>query len=330
MSEDLTQLRRAPHIPRAIDNTALQAYMECNWKYFASMVENRRRGGSTRPSIAYGTTWHSIMEAHYKTGGDPAAVQRAAIMSWEAHDNPDDHRTLDRALSAYEAYLERYGDHDTEAKTWGITLGYPDTPVVENSVELSWPGALHPYTGKIDRIFEKNGSIYVQDHKTTSQLGSTYFRQFDPSNQMMGYTWLAQKLTGLPIAGVEINAHGVLKTQNKFERQTILYSPERLEEWARNYNSWIRKIEHSMQELERAQQAGDGVNLEGVRVADVIMNDAFPRNLNACAGKYGMCTYTEVCTYPERLRGRILASEFEENPWDPMNADEDAATGGEA
>lgn len=309
MTEELIQLRRAPHIDRAIDNTALQSYMECPRKYYYSMVLNRRRKG-TRPALAYGTTWHAILEAHYKTGGDRAAVARAAVMSWEQHDDPDDHRTLDRALSAYDAYLERWGDHDAEARNWGKTVGYPESPVVENTAELWWPGALHPYTGKIDRIIEKDGAFFVEDHKTTSALGASYFRQFDPSNQMMGYAWLAAKLTGKPIAGVRINAHGVLKTQNKFERQTILFSPERLEEWSRNLNSWVARVEASMDQL---QWAGDH---------ETNVLQAFPFQFNACAGKYGQCTYDGVCTSPARVRQRILEAEYEELPWDPMADDE--------
>lgn len=305
---ELHQLQRAPFIPRSIDNTALQAYMECPRKYYYSMVEHRRRVGPPPPPLAYGTAWHSILEAHYKTGGDANAVVRAAIGSWEQHDNPDDHRTLERAISAYEAYIGKWGTHEEETRSYGKTVGYPENPVVEIPTELWWPGALHPYAGKIDRIFEHQGLFYVEDHKTTSQLGSQYFRQFDPSNQMMGYAWLAQKLTGLPIAGVRINAHGILKTQNKFERQTVMYSQDRLEEWGRNYNQWIVKINRAMEMLEMNQ----------VGEPDAVLLAAFPHNFNACAGKYSMCQYVDVCTMPLRVRHRVLEADFQLAPWDPM------------
>lgn len=322
-SEDLIQLQRSPSITRSIDNTALQSYMECPRKFFYSMVLHRRRGGMTKPALAYGSTWHKGLETHYRTGGDRTAVQRAMVMSWQPHENPDDHRTIERALTEYDKYIGKYGSHDEEAKVWGKTVGFPDSPVVEVPTELWWPAtekypaALHPYTGKIDRIVEHQGLFYVEDHKTTSALGPYYFKQFDPSNQMMGYAWLAQKLTGLPIAGIRINAHAVLKRESKFERQTIHFSPERLNEWAANYNIWIQRIEASMAEYKSLLHVQSVLPKVDAIEQDALLS-AFPHNFNACAAKYGQCTYTDVCTYPARLRMKILQAEFEENAWDPM------------
>lgn len=308
---------RLPYISRPIDNTALNAYDECERKYYYSMVLNRRRGGLTKSALAYGTTWHAIMQAHYTTGGDTAVIMQAAVESWEQHDNPDDHRTLERALSAYDGYIARWGDHDKEAKGWGHTVGYPDSPVVELAAEVWWEGALHPYTGKIDRIIEHQGLYYVEDHKTTSALGPTFFRQFDPSNQMMGYCWIAQQLTGLPIAGVRINAHGVLKTQNKFERSVIHYSPQRMAEWAENYNVRIEKIN-------RSHEVYDQGIIAGLASEEHVLLQAFPHNFSACAAKYGQCTYTDVCTMPPHLRGRVLEADYEVLPWNPLEGETDA------
>lgn len=323
MSDPLVQIsRRAPFIQRSIDNTALQAFMECPRKYFFSMILNRRKGGATRPALGYGTTWHKIMETHYATGGDEAAVQRAAIMSWEPHDSPDDHRTIERALDAYRAYKQRYGEHDEDVRVWGRTVGFPENPIVEQVAELAWPGSIHPYAGKIDRIYEQNGAYFVEDYKTTSALGATYFRQWDPSNQMMGYAWLGQLLTGRPIAGIRINVHGVLKTQNKFERQTILVSPERLEEWSQNLQTWLEDINRRSGELKRRDAIEDGITNDAVQAT-------FPANFNACAGKYGMCSYVDVCTMPHSVRARILENDFELKPWDPTVGDDEGG-GGEA
>jgi hypothetical protein len=242
-------------------------------------------------------------------------VQLAAEGSWQDHGNADDHRTLQRALSAYDAYVQRYGSYEQEAENWGETVGYPENPIIEKATELTWPGALHPYTGKIDRVFYHQGLYYVEDHKTSSALGVHYFSQFDPSNQMMGYAWLASLLTGLPISGVRINAHGILKTQNKFERRTMMYSPERLEEWSRNLNAWVERINASM-ELYSHVTDGETVNEE-------LLQRAFPHNFNACAAKYGQCQYTGVCTMPARLRERVLESDFERIPWNPLAIGDD-------
>lgn len=310
MSRELPTLpQRSPHIPRPIDNTCLNDYMSCPRKFFYAHVLHRRlrTGYSQSPALSYGTTWHAILEAHYRSGGNEQAVTDAAVKSWQAHNDPEDHRTLDRAVTSYAAWLKMYGEFDQEQAGWGVTVGWPDSPVVEIPIELWWPGALHPYTGKIDRVFTHQGLYYVEDHKTSSALGATYFQQFDPNNQMMGYAWLAQLQTGYPIAGVRINAHGVLKTQNKFQRETIMFSQERLQEWGRNYNQWIMRLEESYRDL------ADGSEARAL--------EAFPHNYNACAHKYGQCTYTDVCTFDASMRSKILESEFEESPWNPLAPD---------
>jgi hypothetical protein len=212
---ELVQLegpRRSPLINRSLDNTALNAFMTCARLYKYSMVDSRRLAGPPSPAIAYGTTWHAIMEAHYRTGGDEGAVQKAAVMSWEQHDRAEDHRTVQRAIAEYYNYLVRWGSHSEDTTTYGETVGWPDQPSLEIPVELWWPGALHPYAGKIDRIIKYQGLYYVEDHKTTASCSvdgpssGYYFKQFDPNNQMMGYAWLAMQLTGLPIAGVRIKS----------------------------------------------------------------------------------------------------------------------------
>lgn len=310
--------QRSPFIPRPIDNTALDAFMRCPRLYYYSMVLNRRirTGGSLSPALAYGTCWHAIMEAHYKTGGDINAVTDAAVAAWKPHQDPEDHRTLQRCVTEYGNFLKFYGTFEQEITGWGQSVGWPETPVVEIPIELWWPGALHPYTGKIDRVYQHQGLYYVEDHKTTSQLGASYFRQFDPSNQMMGYAWLAQLQTGFPIAGVRISAHAVLKASSKFQRETIMFSQERLQEWGRNYNEWVKKIEESY------IRHNNAVNFPVDDDPQAGELTAWPHNYNACATKYGQCTYTGVCTFDASMRPKILEAEFEEQPWNPLQPDE--------
>lgn len=311
----LVQIRRSPHIPRPIDNTALADYMACPRKFFYGMVLNRRRTGSTPPPLAFGTSWHAAMEAHYKTGGDRYAVELAIMKSWEQHDRPDDHRTMQRVLTCYDQYLQHWGDHASDTSRNGRTVGFPENPMVEIPVEIAWPGGLHPYTGKIDRIIDINGLYYVEDHKTTSQLGANYFQQYDPNNQMMGYAWLAQKLTGLRIAGVRINALGVLKTQTKLAREIVSYSKERLEEWAQNYNQWVVQIERSYQIVQEFNATHPDPSPEEARA---VVLRAFPHNFMACSAKYGICQYASVCSFQPARRNFVLETEFTLKEWDPM------------
>lgn len=288
-----------PILDRPIDNTALAAYMTCPKKYEYSMVQHRRSRGSPSPAIAYGTTWHKLLETHYKTGGNSEQVFLAGVKSWEQHDRPDDHRTFERCWMEYQNYVAYFGTPDEEdAKT----VGYPDEPAVEMNVNVDWPGAPHPYAGKIDRIIEWNGQYYIEDHKTTSRMGDYYFKQFELKNQMQGYVWLGQLLIpGVHLAGIRINAHAIYKRESKFERQIISFSTDRLKQWEENYAFWIARIKESY---------ATGI---------------FPRNFDACDGKFGMCQYAGVCSMPPRLQEAVLEQDFEINPWNPLESEDEGA-----
>lgn len=282
-------------LTRPIDNTALSAFMECEMKYYLSMVLHRKRNYATEsPALVYGTTWHKILEVHYKTDGDMEAVMNAAIDSWVDHGHHDDHRTLERAMLAYKNYVERWGPPSKED---GKTLGWPENPAVELSTNALFPGLHYPYAGKIDRIIKIAGQFFVEDHKTTSMVGSNYFSQFDLDNQMMGYSMLGWSLIGTPVVGVRINLHATYKKESKFERQIISYSKERLLDWAANLRMWLERI----QEAHRLGR--------------------FTRNYKACAGKYGQCPYASVCSMPPRLRARVLESDYIVKEWNPLETE---------
>lgn len=294
-------------IGRTIDNTALAAYMTCPRKYYYSMVLHRRKSGLPTPSLCYGSGWHKALETAYKS--EPTTrdilvdeVRGAVGRSWTGSTDPNDYRTFDRCIVEFEHYIDRYGLPWLEP---AHTVGWPDTPLVEIAVELPIPGARHPYTGKLDHIIEANGQFLIEDHKTASQMRSDYFKGFELDNQMIGYAVLAELVTGLPIAGVRINAHFIRKSDSVFERRTIQFTQERLKAWGKNYDWWLERIEGS------AVVASAG-EIEG----------AYPQAFSACAGKYGMCTYADVCSMPPRLQQSTLETYYELNPWNPLEAEE--------
>lgn len=295
-------------VGRTIDNTALAAYMTCPRKYYYGYVLHRRKGGLPSPALCYGSGWHKALEAAYKS--EPTTrdilvdeIRGAVGRSWTGSTDPNDYRTFDRCIVEFEHYIDRYGLPWLEP---AHTVGWPDTPLVEIAVELPIPGARHPYTGKLDHIIDANGQFLIEDHKTASQMRSDYFKGFELDNQMIGYAVLAELVTGLPIAGVRINAHFIRKSDSVFERRTIQFTQERLKAWCKNYDQWLARIE-----------LGNQMLIDGYEEVQ-----AFPQNFSACAGKYGMCTYADVCSMPPRLQQTTLEAYYEVNPWNPLEAEE--------
>lgn len=312
-----------PVIGRPVDNTALSAYMTCPREYYFSMVLGRRSKGS-RTALSYGGLWHRILEAHYKTGGDLFRVMEAAS-KWEGDPPPpDEYRTPARAWLDYQKYLEEpwTGQKDLEA-----TLGWPDRPMVEIPAAVPL-GGFDPYAGKIDRIFKDSATswAFVEDHKTTSRKDSFYFRQFETSNQMKGYVWLARQLVpSMKVVGVRINLCHITKTKTEFERQLITYSDQVIDEWYENTKRWLVRIHHDQlaQALEEGRSPTD-LGLSDEFAEALLARGAFPGHYgdNGCSRKFGACQYEVVCSKSKRIWTKVLEQEFEVRPWNPLEVED--------
>jgi hypothetical protein len=293
----MNEPRRLPVIERPIDNTALSTFMRCPRKYDLSMRKGWRQKDKAQ-ALNFGSFWHRLLETHYKTGGNPSSVLDTYI-KWqgEVPDNGD-YRTAPRALACYEQYRKTYNIKNDVRET----VGWPEAPMVEISTAISSPVLLHEYAGKLDRIVSVGGLGYVEDHKTTSRLDKYFFKQFENSNQMLGYVWMARQLvTDIKVVGVRINLAHILTNKTSFDRQIITFSDSRIAEWEDNTNRWLRRLERSIEEEDFPAHYGD----------------------NGCNGKYGRCEFFDVCSTPLRIRDSVLQQDFHLDPWDPLAYEEE-------
>lgn len=297
-----------PVLNRALDNTALSAFATCERDYFMSMYLHRRNNESRKPALAYGSIMHVLLEHHYKSDGNVDLAEVVARAWWEVHghNEPGEHRNIERAVLDYKRYREKWGQRPSQEI--GQTVGWPDAPLVELPFDIVIEGISTPWAGKIDRIIELGGRHYVEDHKTTSRLDANYYSSFEMSNQMMGYTRAGQHLApGLKIAGVRLNVVHVLKEKTNFERQLITFTREQLSEWERNTERWIERIRRAQAEWPTLEQLQEGADWPLAHFGD-----------NGCSRKYGLCGYHRICSLAPTFRANALA-ELPINEWDPRH-----------
>lgn len=211
-------------------------------------------------------------------------------------------------------YFDYY--KDDKAVTYRLA---DDTPAVELSFkfELDWgPAQVHlnkdgtvaeditpqPYLlcGHLDRVVVFNDATFVLDHKTTTQtLGSYYFNQFEPDNQMTLYSMAGKIVLDAPINGVIIDAAQLLADDTRFVRSFTFRTQEHINEWLADLRYWLTLAE----QFAKAEH--------------------WPMNDKACS-MYGGCRFREVCSKSPSVRRRFLESNFVQLPpeerWNPLKA----------
>jgi hypothetical protein len=147
------------------------------------------------------------------------------------------------------------------------------------------------YSFKIDLVAEHGNLIAPFDHKTGS-------RSKDPtsvSNQFIGYCW------GINSNTLVVNKIGFQKTlppQQRFQRYVKTIDNDRIKEWLRNSEYWVKKLaRHVFPENEE--------------------DENWEMNLTSC-DKYSGCPFLDVCESNPAIREFKLERNFKpsEHKWD--------------
>ena len=148
------------------------------------------------------------------------------------------------------------------------------------------------WKAKLDTIIDTFNGIYPCDHKTMQQNR----KNVSMNNQFMGQCLVAGT------RAVIINKIGfqkTLKPEEKFQRDMISYSAERLLEWQ------SVTLPHYAYELLMYHET-----------------DHWPQRLTHCENKYGHCQFLKVCEANPDMRESELKKGFMVGePWDPINLD---------
>lgn len=180
-----------------------------------------------------------------------------------------------------------YTRNVTLTRADGTTIDAEETGPAEQNYILS---------GHLDRLVTFADGTYVMDRKTsTSTLGSYYFDQYAPDNQMSLYTIAAKVIYNTPVKGVIIDAAQIAMGFTSFARGFTYRSDSELEEWLDNTKWWLRQA-------------------EGFAEANF-----WPMNDKSCH-KYGGCPFRKICSKSPEVRQKFLETDFVKRQWNPLEA----------
>lgn len=296
-----------------IDNFAISMFMTCPAKFQLRMLEgwtSRRKSAA----LGFGGAIHEGLATWYRTGNLEASL-RSITEVWPSNVPIDDWRTKEKCLRTMIEYVKRYPDENFQI------VGMPGNPMVECTATLdtemylscfscgatvgAWDRVANmclcchqpleriEYGGIFDGLVEFGDTVFVLEHKTTSQMGTYYFDQFKPNNQVTGYVWMAHKMSGRPVGGAIVNGIGIYKASaTKFDRQITTRSDDNIREWLEN----IRVVCEMIQECKRT--------------------NVWPMFTTSCT-MYGKCEYHQVHVLgTETERRKLLEQDYVKETWE--------------
>lgn len=219
----------------------------------------------------------------------------ALLESYGAFECPEDSsKSASRMAGAFEFYFANYP----------LKVGEEDPIILPNGkrgIEFSFAHPLpimHPetgdpilYVGRLDMLMNFAGGIFMEDDKTTSQLGATWSRQWDLRSQFTGYAW-GCKQSGIEVDGAVVRGVSILKTKYDTQ-QAVSYRPQwQIDRWYNETLVWIQ------------------------RALNAYKHDIYLHNLDHSCAEYGGCAFRQCCSSEDEMP--FLKTMFERREWDPV------------
>lgn len=304
----MTSLTLLSDFPDVIDNTAREQFRLCPQHFFYSTIG---KISSNPPSVdlhaggAYAMGLEVLRKSFYDEGlSQEEALERgveALIRFYGSYDPPEGHvKTSERMAGALVSYVEKYPLAEDFLKPYRLANG-------KSAVEFTFAIPLdipHPetgnpilYAGRFDMLAVMNDTLFVEDDKTTKQLGQTWGAQWDLNSQFTGYCWAA-KAHDLPVAGAVIRGQSILKT-GYGHAQAIIYRPQ----WM--INRWLTQLYRDIERMIETWKSG-----------------YYDYALGGACSHYGGCPFKRLCASPEPQNW--LDGYYMRKVWNPCDKDPEA------
>lgn len=269
-------------MPQYWDSTKIAALKKCP-AYFEYTINGRYIAKQESVHLLFGAAFHHAFSIYYAAGDREANLREAVRYLLGVELPPDNNKNTFTLVRSFVWYTEEYASDDL------FYLPNGD-PAIEVSFEFDINDEI-VFAGHLDKIIRQDGDLYVVDPKTSkTTLTQYFFRNFEMSDQMAMYSYVAKHILGSPIRGVIIDGVQVAVGFTAFARSTVTYSLERLEEWLDD-TLWHIKQHDS--------------------------RDKIRHRWTSCS-MYGGCSMRSVCVQSPSLRPNYLAGDFDKiEPWQP-------------
>lgn len=293
------------YFPQVVDSTIIDAFRSCPQKAFREYVQHWKTKGSSihlHAGAAYASGIEAGRKAFYIDGKSLQEAERIGLDVLGEHYGDFEcpascAKTRERMMGALDYYWAQY-PMDTDQATPAVIGG-------RSGIEFSFAEPLpimHPitnepliFTGRADMICNFAGGVYLEDDKTTSQLGQSWAKNWEMRGQFSGYAWAARQ-SGIKVHGVLIRGVSILKTKYETMQVMSYRSEYEIDRW---YSQTIRDLE---------------------RMVKAWHEGYWDFNLGEACTSYGGCKFMDACKSHEP--DRWIEGEFTQKVWCPDTREE--------
>lgn len=173
----------------AVTHSSMHCFMSCRQKY--DYRYNRRLLPMERSdALSFGSAVHAGLETWFKTGDKELAI---GVVGNVGHMEPD---AVVKAQELLRKYIEVYADEPFSVLTVEHTFD-----VVPRHPKTHRASKRFLYTGKIDGLIEKDGELWILEHKTASNPDDAYFECKGFDDQIAFYALAMEQELGRPVVG---------------------------------------------------------------------------------------------------------------------------------
>ena len=290
-----------PMFPHIVDSTMLSAFKSCPQQMYYRYIEHWKSQYLSIDLLAGGafaSALETTREAFYLHGEDSEdAIAKGCIkLLVEYGENDpvtDTPKTYDRMLLGFIYFFDEY--------PLGADGFEPLRETGRIGVEYSFLeplGINHPITGdpilfsgRADMIGHYCDGLYLEDDKTTKQLGQYWNDRWKMRGQFTGYSWAVQRGLDMPLEGVVVR--GIAFKKQSFECAQVITNRSQymIDEW---YKQTIRDLN---------------------RMINMWREGVFDRNWDEACNAFGGCAFQDTCAAENGEEW--LESSMERRVWDP-------------
>ena len=302
---------------RCYDNTKLSGYKTCPRFHFIRQTLGWRKVG-TGTALVFGSAWHGGQDELWankdKYGKrDLAEVAHLGFVAeWEkAGLDPEPGLQMSEQLAPRTPSIAREMYHEYVAARWKMLQGC-EVLAVEQPFAVPLPDMEDFwYVGRLDKVIQHGPMKLIIEHKTTTAYATIgnfrtdYIDSWFSDSQVKGYQFGGQLYyPGLDAVWVDA-ALVHKKIHNAFRLVPVAHSVPLLVEWVGDAKQWAIRVSEEEDKFRRCGELEPG---------------DFPKNENSCFGKYGSCSFIDICRTtadPSKLDGPPEG--FMVDPWEPYS-----------